>query len=117
MLDKFFAIILRVLEPKQVKPRLVTPITVESDFPELKHIKMELLNKVNHQIKDLEIFCTIVKCLNEGLEDTRLESKSGTLQALDQLREYSILTRRFHNIIVNERVSKREKTPFIFFEV
>lgn len=41
-----------------------------------------------------QTFKTIVQCLNEGLEDTRLESREQTVHALFELKDYLLLTEK-----------------------
>jgi hypothetical protein len=105
-------------KPSKSKNSEIQKISLGRSFPELRHIELELLQKMNRTMRDLEVFCTIVQCLNQGLEDTRLATSGGTLQALRQLQEYSLLIKNPQMVVVNKRCPKKaEDSTAIFFEV
>lgn len=78
-------------------------------YPELDYVRAKMLGRVDQTIQDLEVFCTVYECLNEGLYDNRLETLEGTLGCLKECRDYHALLRKPATIVVNG--SK------VFFEV
>jgi len=99
------------------KPNLPVPASARPSiqivekrvYPELDHVRARMLGRVDQTIQDLEVFCTVYECLNEGLYDDRLETLEGTMGCLKECRDYHTLLRRPATIVVNG--SK------VFFEV
>lgn len=117
MFGKLLAFLLKLQGPKLELPTLEYPLAVQSDFPELSHIRVDFLKRINKSIRDLEIFCTMIQTLNDGLEDPRLENSGGAYQALRELREYGVITKAPQYIMFNSTLGGREKLPLVFFEV
>lgn len=66
--------------------------------------------------KDLEVFLTIVQCLNEGLEDPRLEYLQDTVFAMYELRDFNSIQGRYSFVHFNQEADSQGYMK-VFYEV
>ena len=67
-------------------------------------------------LKKIDAFCTIVQVLNEGLEDSRLDTRKGTVDAVKEYLNYCALHDYPAYAIFNPSLNVQQK-PTLFFEV
>lgn len=100
---------------KVIRKSEIVPVVMKKTFPELQHIRDHFDLQTEKKMKEIEYFCTIVETLNSGLEDSRLDTDEGTMQALVEMRDYNVITRRKNLPVFNPKTESN--TPKVFFEV
>ena len=80
-------------------------VTIPKKYPVPKEIS-----------SDIAGFMTIVQCLNEGLEDDRLETDKGAVWALFELKDFYALQGQYVQVVVNEK-RRKDGTALVWFEV
>ncbi len=67
--------------------KLIRIAKMSKKYVQVLPTKQELRN-IQFTDPDTAHFCTVVECLNEGLEDVRLDNRQDTVRALFELKDY-----------------------------
>ena len=71
---------------------------------------------VKNAESDIQSFLTIVQCLNEGLEDDRLETDKGAVWAMFELKDFYAIQGKCVQVVINEE-RKKDGLAKVWFEV
>lgn len=85
-------------------------------LPKESEYRQQLMDNVEKVIDEKKIFCATVEALIEGLEDSRLATQRGTIDALNEHHRYSTIMKQNKVVWINH-AKDREGFTKIYFEV
>lgn len=94
----------------------IIPVTTDGFMlPNEEETRKRLYDSADKAIESTKLFCAVVEALNEGLIDTRLETRSGVVEVMNEYAQYLNYTKSNKMVWYNQSRS-REGSYRIWFD-